>query len=198
MNPLSTVEKKRVLRARCRERRKLLAPDQRARLDLHINNTLIASEILCSARCVSAYCAFDGEPDIAPALRAMHQRGQQVCLPAIDQANQAMTMYRWSPAAVLSPGALGTMEPGTSISVASNELDAILMPLVAWDGVGNRIGMGGGYYDRYLSDFDCPDRPLKLGIAYDLQSVDRVPVLPHDIGLHALVSESGWRDFKRQ
>ncbi|NNL96420.1 MAG: 5-formyltetrahydrofolate cyclo-ligase [Xanthomonadales bacterium] len=187
-----------MLRARCRERRKSLTPAQRTRFDTHINNTLIASDILLSVRCISAYCAFDGEPDIAPALHVMHQRGQQICLPVIDQANQTMAMYPWSPATALNPGALGIMEPDTSIPVAGNELDVVLMPLVAWDGLGNRIGMGGGFYDRYLSDLKGSDRPLKLGVAYDLQSVDRVPALAHDIGLHALVSESGWSQFTQQ
>lgn len=164
-------------------------------MDSRINEHLLLSDALASARHIAAFCAFDGEPDIAPALLAMHRRGQQICLPVVERTERTMQMHGWSPGSELQPGELGIMQPDATRIVAPVELDVILMPLVAWDRKGSRIGMGGGYYDQYLEPFAGSARPLRVGIGYAVQEVDRIPAELHDIDLHALVSENGWTDF---
>ena len=149
MNSRNTAIGKIALRAACRKARKALSGQLRTQLDSRINEHLIASHALASARHIAAFCAFDGEPDIAPALLAMHQRGQHICLPVVEQPRRGMHMHGWSPGLELQPGELGIMQPDATRAVAPVELDVILMPLVAWDKNGSRIGMGGATQGRH-------------------------------------------------
>ncbi|MGD4317440.1 5-formyltetrahydrofolate cyclo-ligase, partial [Xanthomonas citri pv. citri] len=84
-------------------------------------------------------------------------------------------------------------EQGKMLKVAA--LDVLFMPLVAADKIGNRIGMGGGYYDRTLAK--AKNKPLKIGWAYDFQLVDKLDSNPWDIKLDALITPSKLWIFRR-
>jgi 5-formyltetrahydrofolate cyclo-ligase len=75
-------------------------------------------------------------------------------------------------------------------------LDLILLPLVAFDAQGRRLGMGGGYYDRLLQRARASRRPLRVGHAFGAQQVAAVPVAAHDVRLDAVVTEQGLRRFR--
>ena len=79
--------------------------------------------------------------------------------------------------------------------VAQHEnLDAVLLPLVSFDTLGGRLGMGGGFYDRYFAE--STTRPWMIGVAYNIQQSEQpLPTQPWDIPLDALVTESGYRKF---
>ncbi|MBE58247.1 MAG: hypothetical protein CMD66_02345 [Gammaproteobacteria bacterium] len=80
--------------------------------------------------------------------------------------------------------------------VAPHQLDAVLLPLVSFDGLGGRLGTGGGFYDRYFADTET--RPWMIGVAYSVQeSLEPLPTQPWDIPLDAVVTESGYRIFDR-
>ncbi|MEC8438018.1 MAG: 5-formyltetrahydrofolate cyclo-ligase, partial [Pseudomonadota bacterium] len=84
-----------------------------------------------------------------------------------------------------------------AIPALPQNLDAVLMPLVSFDTRGGRLGMGGGFYDRYFAN--PATRPWMIGVAYDIQhSERRLPARPWDIPLDALVTESGYRIFAAQ
>lgn len=94
----------------------------------------------------------------------------------------------------------GIKEPYLTPSIDAWKLDVVFMPLVAFDDKGGRLGMGGGYYDRAF-EF-CRDKnktylrkPLLIGVAYDCQRVNKVPLEAVDIKLDAVVTESGWQKF---
>lgn len=124
------------------------------------------------------------EIDIRPLLHALADRGHPVLLPVTPPRRQSLTFARWRPGDTLVPGRFGTLrpagEPGTP--------DVLLVPLLAWDGQGRRLGYGGGYYDRTLADL--PGRRT-IGCAYAMQRVDRVPAGPHDMPMDAVATETG-------
>ena len=86
----------------------------------------------------------------------------------------------------------GIPEPENGPAIQPASLDCVLIPLVAWDRNGGRLGMGAGYYDRMLAPLEQKDTPLRIGIAYGLQEVKNVPVSSHDVPLHGLICEHGW------
>ena len=90
----------------------------------------------------------------------------------------------------------GIPEPTGTGMVQVPEIDLVLLPLVGWDRFGSRLGMGAGYYDRALQPFAQSDRPLRVGVAYRVQQVEKLPAEPWDIQLHGMLTESGWIEFK--
>lgn len=85
----------------------------------------------------------------------------------------------------LKVGIHDILEPTGNVKIAPDELELMIIPLVAFDENCNRIGQGGGYYDRYLVKTDC----LKIGVAYDFQKVDKIKTQAYDVALDIVISE---------
>jgi 5-formyltetrahydrofolate cyclo-ligase len=133
---------------------------------------------------VSGFWPLGEEIDIRPLLHALHDRGNRVALPVTPKRGQALTFRRWQPGDVLIPERFGTMRPIGEVLVP----DMLLIPLLAFDAAGGRLGYGGGFYDRTLAAL--PNR-FRLGCAFAAQQVDVVPVGPYDIRLDAVATENG-------
>ena len=97
----------------------------------------------------------------------------------------------------LELGKYGITEPkANSEEIAKKKIDCFLVPLVSYDKQGNRLGMGGGYYDTYLSDYKQTNRPFLLGVAFSSQfSSERLPTVKTDIKLDGVVNEQGFLSF---
>ena len=134
---------------------------------------------------VAGFWPLPGEIDTRPLLYALHDRGNLVCLPRTPRRGQALTFHAWSPGAGLQPGRFGTVHPEGAELVP----DALLVPLLAFDRSGARLGYGGGYYDRTLAVL--PDRPA-IGCAFAAQEVAHVPTDATDMRLHAVATEAGF------
>jgi 5-formyltetrahydrofolate cyclo-ligase len=85
--------------------------------------------------------------------------------------------------------------PGTARAL--RRLDLILLPLLGYDAQGQRLGQGGGYYDRTLARLGKARRPLRIGLAYACQQLATLPVEDHDRPLHAVLTERGLQRFSR-
>ncbi len=145
------------------------------------------------AEALAAYLAFDGEPDVRHVLDRFTGKGKTLALPLIGPAPEpAMEFHQWRPSEPLICNRYGIEEPSGGRGVPVGDLAAVLMPLVAFDEYGGRLGMGAGFYDRALSRHRNQARPLRIGVAYSLQQVTRVPTRDHDVELHAVVTEQGW------
>lgn len=148
---------------------------------------------------IALYAALAEEADTAPLTEWARRRGLKVLLPRI--INRRRQLLRFCPAdhCTFSVNAYGIPEPAGRTWIAPRWLDAVFLPLVAFDARGARLGMGGGYYDRAL-EFRrvrrCWRGPLLVGIAYAFQQVDRLPVRPHDVYLDAVVTERGVELFR--
>ena len=139
-------------------------------------------------RRVAGFWPMGGEIDTRPLLHAWHARGCRVLLPRTPPRGGPLTFHPWAPGAPLHPGRFGTLEPGGP----AEEPDALLVPLLAFDGAGRRLGYGGGYYDRTLAA--RPGRPV-LGCGYAAARAGCVPAGPHDITLPAVLTECGIERF---
>jgi 5-formyltetrahydrofolate cyclo-ligase len=191
VEPALIQKQKTELRRMLRERRRQLDAEKRSLMNKALNLRL-QKRFQSIAPCrVAAYLAFDGEPDISPSFLALQQAGFQLALPFIERnsSSKHMIFRRWAPSDELAKNNLGFSEPSGGDEVAPSELGVILMPLVGWDTSGARLGMGAGYYDRTLEDIRAQATPLRIGIAFDVQQSGQIPVDPHDVPLHELITD---------
>lgn len=145
---------------------------------------------------IAGYLAQDGEIDPMPLLRRAVRQGRQVSLPVIDRPHRgAMQFLGYLPGDPLRANRYGIPEPvrRTRPVIDASELDLVLVPLVAFDMSGNRLGMGGGYYDRRFAVRRERQwrRPVLIGIAYEMQRVPCIECEAWDVPLDAVVTESG-------
>ncbi|RPH98778.1 MAG: 5-formyltetrahydrofolate cyclo-ligase [Lysobacterales bacterium] len=197
---------KSALRKSARQRRASLAPDQRQRLDAEINRHLLDFAGRQQPGLVAAFMAFDGEPDLAPALRELERRGVRLAVPIVQDdpthagspGGAAICYRRWSKDSDMQPNRYGILEPAGTLEIGLAEVDLALIPLVAWDDAGGRLGMGAGFYDRLFQPFAGEARPLRMGVAYGVQQVDRVPREPWDVSLHMMLTEAGCLDCRER
>lgn len=152
---------------------------------------LLALAPLAAKRTVMAFYPLRDELDIRPFLDCARQRGQEVWLPLSEPANRRMLPYLYKGRDYLRRGAFGIWEPDPyrCPQVDPNRLEAVVIPGLAFDCCGGRLGYGGGYYDRFLAGL--AKRPLLVGVAFSLQLVTCVPREKHDISLDYLVTEQG-------
>lgn len=131
---------------------------------------------------VSGFWPLTGEIDIRPLLFALHERGHAVVLPVTPKRGLPLTFRVWRPGDVLIAERFGTMRP-----IGEERLpDFLLVPLLAFDRRGGRLGYGAGYYDRTLAGLGPV---FALGCAFAAQEVAEVPMGPHDARLDAVATE---------
>jgi 5-formyltetrahydrofolate cyclo-ligase len=141
--------------------------------------------------CVAGYFPFRSEFDILPLLRVLHESDRMLALPVIAGRSEPLSFRRYRPGDALAINSMGIPEPGPEAeSVVPTHL---LVPLMAFDDRGFRLGYGGGYYDRTLIALrEAKRRVATIGIGFDLQRVEAVPHGPCDQQIELIVTE---RDF---
>ncbi len=145
---------------------------------------VLQSALLRPGEVVAGFWPLAGEIDIRPLLHALAARGHAVVLPVTPKRGLPLTFRRWQPGDAMPTGRFGTVLPqGEPLEPA-----LVLVPLLAFDRHGHRLGYGAGYYDRTLAAL--PDARA-LGCAFAAQELDSVPVGPHDVALPAIATERG-------
>ena len=152
---------------------------------------LLAAHVMREARPpagagVGGFWPLPGEIDIRPLLEALHHAGHAVLLPETPPVGQPLRFRRWIPGAPMQRGRFGTLHPDGPEQAP----DWLLVPLLAFDAQGHRLGYGGGYYDRSLAA--RPGLPC-LGCAFAAQQIDEVPAGPLDVRLARVATEQGVR-----
>lgn len=148
-------------------------------------NLLVLPEVL-DARTVLSYQAMPEEIDPGPALERLRLLGVTIVFPRIEGPG-VLGLHVVEPDTVLLSGPFGLAEPPADApTVEPSAVDVVLMPGVAFDRAGRRLGHGGGYFDRLIPQLrsDC----ILLGVAFDVQVVDEVPTEPHDARVDAVVT----------
>ena len=181
------------LRKQIRRLRAGLDDTRRRALDAAINRHLLELAERLKPRVIAAYQAFDGEPDLAPALQELRRRGACLALPVVhsEPGRAAISFRDWPADAEMCDNGFGIREPIDTRDVPVDELDLVLVPLVAWDADGGRLGMGASFYDRLFQPFARLDRPRRVGVGYRLQQLEQVPLEPWDIRLHLVLTDDG-------
>lgn len=190
------------LRLRIRHQRAALSARTRRRAALAVSKRVEALRRYRRAQRIAVYCARQGEMDPRPLMRAALQRGKRIYLPVLHPFFHGRLKFCEARAhTVMRPNRFGIPEPSgnTDCLSHSRRLDIVLLPLVAFDRQGHRLGMGGGYYDRSFAYRQSSNRirPLLIGLAYEFQCVESLPHEPWDIMLDAVITERKLYTFNR-
>jgi 5-formyltetrahydrofolate cyclo-ligase len=178
------VEKKRALRVAALARRDALSPEARAHAATQLAERGLPFQIF-KHEVVSAYEPMRSEFDLRPLLEKIRAAGGKIVLPAIVEGRILFRLQE--PGAKLVAGTFGTSEP----PARARELkpDVLLVPLLAFDAKGGRIGYGKGFYDGALARLRAEKRVGAVGIGFEAQRVDEVPMGPRDQRLDLILTE---------
>jgi 5-formyltetrahydrofolate cyclo-ligase len=165
-------------------RNTLATPGHAAALAAHVDALEIAPGAV-----VAGYAAFRAEADPKALILALAGRGHPLALPAMTGKAQPLRFHRWCETDALVVHPYGVAEPQADAPVVVPKV--LLVPLLAFDGHGTRLGYGGGYYDRTLAALRAAGAVRAIGIAYAGQELPEVPHGPHDQRLDAVLTENG-------
>ena len=185
--PSTITAEKAALRAQIRARLKDLSPSERQASDELLFRRFLALPQVAAASVPLIYHGMGAEPDTARLLEPLWSLGKQVCLPRCLPGNR-MEARLVQKENVLVPHPWGMLEPGTDCPlVTQEEIDLVLVPGLAFDRSGGRLGQGGGVYDRWLVGF----HGLTAAFCRDPFLLDRVPRESHDRPVDLVMTESG-------
>lgn len=181
---------KAALRANIRAEIRKLSPFSRIQASSMICVRLAQQEVWKGARSITFFAPMPDEPDIWPLISQASISGKAVALPRFSRATQSYIVCRVENLQTdIQIGAFGIREPKEGCpEVALNRLDLVLVPGVAFDPHGRRLGRGKGFYDRLLAGFGG----RKCGVAFDEQIVGEVPAGPQDIRLNCILTPTRW------
>ncbi len=190
------------LRQHIRSLRRSLSAAQQQQASLDLVQQLLPRPEVQQAQHIALYLTNDGELDTTPLIQALWQQGKSLYLPLLHPVVPGYLVFQlYTPDSLLKPNQFGIGEPELNCSLLCpvSELDLMFTPLVAFDSQGQRLGMGGGFYDRTLSQLDSTVRkPQLIGLAHDCQHVETVPVEAWDIPLPAICTPSRFCTFSEQ
>lgn len=158
----------------------------RAQCDPSVGTELVGliRPLVPSGAVVAGFWPLPGEIDIRPVLQALHEAGHCMALPETPRRGQPLSFRLWQPGVTLHPGRFGTLVPDGPVVTPT----LLLVPLLAFDRHGRRLGYGGGYYDRTIAALPGI---ATIGCAFARQEVPAVPYGPTDLPLGAIATECG-------
>lgn len=185
-------ERKARVRAMARDARDALSSGLGAAAATGVAARFMTSPVLAdhagSGSVVAGYLPIGSEIDPRLLMDRVAGNGAALCLPVVVERGEPLVFRRWLPGDRLEPSAFGTMAPPGSAETLVP--DVVLVPMLAFDRGGHRIGYGGGYYDRTLARLRAGGDVLAVGLAFSGQVRDDLPVGPNDSRLDWIVTES--------
>ncbi len=168
--------------------RKELNDDIKQYMDDRIFNSFIGHNLFKDASTIFIYVSFEGEVDTHRLIEYALKKGKTICVPKITNKDKGMELFKIENTDSLVPGYCGILEPPSGSEKLSVEhVDLIVMPGLAFDIWGGRIGYGGGFYDRLLCS--SSREVSKVALAYEFQVFDRVPTDKWDEGIDMIITE---------
>jgi len=177
---------KRALRSAASERRRAAVPAL-AHAGEAARDHFLAAVAVPPRVTVSGFWPLDDEFDTRPLFRALHARGHAIGLPVVVGRGQPLLFRRWEPGMALVRGSFKVMTPPPEAPEVVPRV--LLVPLLAFDRAGYRLGYGGGFYDRTLAKLRAAGDALAVGVAFAMQEVPAVPRDETDQPLDWLVTE---------
>jgi 5-formyltetrahydrofolate cyclo-ligase len=145
-------------------------------------------------RRIGGYWAVAGELPLAALMQGLRARNQDYFLPVVG-TDRRLTFARWQPRMEITMNRYGIPEPVCAAAerLAPEQLDVVLLPLLGFDRTGQRLGFGGGYYDRsfaFLKDRSDVGKPVLIGVGYATQEVAAIETMPWDVRLDYIATET--------
>ncbi|PLX90800.1 MAG: 5-formyltetrahydrofolate cyclo-ligase [Desulfuromonas sp.] len=179
---------KQAFRSELLERRMQLSAATRDQLSLAAQRILAESEPFVGATCIALYYPTRGEVATELLFNEARKQGKRICYPRV--AGERMAFIEVDDLGCLSPGSFGLLEPDVGSDVPVAELELMVLPGVAFDRYGYRLGYGKGFYDRELHSAGFTG--VLAGLCFGFQLLDRLPVERHDVPVDCLVTEQGF------
>jgi 5-formyltetrahydrofolate cyclo-ligase len=191
---MTIASSKQEIRARALDRRAALI-DTVPELSRWLAERFLASIPLRSGAVVSAYFAIGDEADPTPLLNLLREKGHEIVLPRVTGRGRPLDFHIWDMSAALVPGGFGLSEP--SVEWRKIDPDILIVPLLAFDALGYRIGYGAGFYDRTLAKLRASRDVMAVGFAFAEQEFADLPHDDNDERLDWIVTQHGARRFER-
>ncbi len=189
---MADISDKAALRERLMAARSLLSPEERLRMANRVEEALFELDEVRAAATIALFSSFGSEiPTDGIATRVLRE-GRRLLLPLM--AANGIEMAVVVPGAELVSTGSGPLEPPNLDPVDPAEIDVVVVPGLAFDRRGGRLGYGGGHYDRYLAAMG--PRAVRVGVAFSLQIVDRLPVEDVDRPVDVVVTDAGVIDAR--
>ena len=188
-------------RKQLRARRRALTESERLERSEALFRHLTRQPLFRNTTRIAAYLPADGEVDTRSLIELAWRMGKQVYLPVLVPFLQNRLWFaRYEPGTPLVRNRFNISEPEIvhRQRVPAHGLDLVLAPLVGFDDSGNRLGMGGGFYDRsfdFLLRRDCWRKPRLVGLAFEFQQLPQLPAQPWDVPLTAVATDTHWHRF---
>ncbi len=179
---------KKQIRNTMKKRRSELLPGEVRTRSAHIIARLTGQDVYRRSGCLASYVSVRNEVDTHTLIDSALDSGKRVAVP-VAKPSHMLVHREIRGLAELKPSGFGLLEPSgeVGVEIQPDTFDIVLVPGLAFDQTGNRIGFGAGYYDRFLSLTPA----TKVGLAYDFQLFDRLPTGPRDIPMDLIITESG-------
>lgn len=181
-----------MLRQQMRLNRDSLSPSQQQMAAQLLSQHVMATSYYQNSEHIAVYWAIGGEVSVQPLINTAWGQGKRCYLPVVTQQQMVFVEYRQD--AEMVTNVFGIPEPADqSRTISATELELVITPLVAFDKHANRLGMGGGYYDRTFSFLMSDDiqKPHLMGVAHACQEVDSLRAQAWDVPLHSVVTDKG-------
>jgi len=177
---------KRQIRQDIRQQRDALSALEVSSRSRRIVRRVVAMEQFEATGCLGCYVSRQNEVDTHNLIGMAIDQGKIVGAPVSGEDGR-MEHFSILSLSELLPGRFGILEPQSTHPISELEFEMVVIPGIAYDRSGNRIGSGGGYYDRFLSGISA----FKVGLGFDFQMLEALPSESHDVVLDAVVTESG-------
>lgn len=180
---------KKTIRKEILRRRDSLDPKKKRQKDRLIMDKVFSLLEFQRARTIFYFASFRSEVSTLPHIKEAFRQGKRIFLPKVDNLKKRLKIYEILDLEEIKPGFMGIPEPEVSADRERNinEVDLVIMPGVAFDPQGNRLGYGAGYYDKLLSSLK---RIIPLiAIAFDEQILESLPSEGHDVKIHMIVTD---------
>lgn len=176
---------KTIIRNRILKRLQLQKEDVRKKLSEIIRRKLFRTSFFKQSKIIMFYISFGGEVDTQKMIKEAQNLGKTVVVPVCAK-NRIIKACVLEDNAKLQKGPYGILEPVARKRIPLKNLDAVIVPGLAFDKKGMRLGRGKGYYDRFLNTL--PERVMSIGLAFRFQILPSVPSLSHDMGVNRIIS----------
>ncbi len=189
MDEVAARARKEELRAEAKAKRGHIAPADAEAAALAVRERVLGSGLVPEGAVVSGFWPIGDEFDPRPLMEALAAKGHHLCLPVVVGRGRPLAFRAWAPGEPLERAGFGLSVPRWDAPPAIPRF--LIVPLLAFDRRGYRVGYGAGYYDRTIAELRAHVRSLcAVGVGFALQEVPEVPALAHDQRLDAVATEA--------